>query len=56
MSFGLYLFGFVVMICGLVYGARLMHVPTHWIAVFVLIMAGLAVIKGVKTTRPKDSP
>jgi hypothetical protein len=55
MSFGLYLCGFVILISGLVYGARLMHVPTHWIVVIVLIMAGLGVIKGVRTTRPKDS-
>jgi hypothetical protein len=55
MSFGLYLFGFVVLLCGLVYGAALMHVPTHWIAVLVLIVAGLGIVKGVKTTRPKDS-
>ena len=55
MSFGLYLFGFVLLISGFVYGARLMHVPTHWIAVLVLIMGGLAIVKGVRATRPKDS-
>jgi hypothetical protein len=32
-----------------------MHVPTHWIVVFVLVLAGLGIVKGVKTTRPKDS-
>ena len=31
MSFGIYLTGFVVVIAGLIYGASLMHVPTHWI-------------------------
>lgn len=55
MSFGLYLFGFIMVISGFVYGARLMHVPSHWIVVIVLIMAGLGVVKGVKATRPKDS-
>jgi len=55
MSFGLYLFGLAVLICGFVYGARLMHVPAHWIAVLVLIMAGLGIVKAVKATRPKDS-
>lgn len=55
MSFGLYILGFLILIAGLVYGAHLMHMPTHWIAVLVLIMAGLAIIKGVKATRPKDS-
>lgn len=55
MSFGLYLLGFVLLIGGVVYGATLMHIPSHWIAVLVLIMAGLAIVKGVKATRPKDS-
>jgi hypothetical protein len=54
MSFGLYLGGFVILICGFVYGAHLMHVPTHWIVVLVLIMAGAGLIKAVKNTRPKD--
>ena len=54
MSFGLYLLGFVILISGFVYGAHLMHVPTHWIAVLVLILAGLGILKGVRATRPKD--
>ena len=55
MSFGLYLLGFILLIGGLVYGAVIMHVPSHWIVVIVLIMAGLGVVKGVRATRPKDS-
>jgi putative Mn2+ efflux pump MntP len=55
LSFGLYLLGFLFLTVGLVYGATLMHVPSHWIAVLVLIMVGLAIVKGVRTTRPKDS-
>lgn len=55
MSFGLYLLGFVVLMSGIIYGAWLMHVPSHWIAVLVLIMAGLGIVKAVKATRPKDS-
>jgi len=54
MSFGLYLLGFLILISGLVYGAHLMHVPTHWIAVLILFLAGLGIVKGVKATRPKD--
>ena len=54
MSFVLYLIGFVVLICGFVYGAHLMHVPSHWIVVMVLLLAGVALIKAVKNTRPKD--
>lgn len=54
MSFGLYLFGFVILIAGCVYGATLLHVPTHWIVVFVLVLAGLGIVKAVKATRTKD--
>jgi uncharacterized membrane protein len=53
-SFGLYLLGFLVLIGGLVYGATLMHMPSHWIVVLVLIMVGLAIVKAVTSTRPKD--
>ena len=40
MSFGIYLTGFVVVIAGLIYGASLMHVPTHWIVVGGLVLVG----------------
>jgi len=30
MSFGLYAIGFAILIGGLIYGAHLVHVPTHW--------------------------
>ena len=39
MSFGIYLAGFVVVVAGLIYGACLMHVPTHWIVVGGLVLA-----------------
>ncbi len=55
MSFALYLIGFVVLIAGFAYAATLMHMPSHWIVVIVLILAGLGIVKAVKTTRPKDS-
>ncbi|MGA8761533.1 MAG: hypothetical protein WB562_01475 [Candidatus Sulfotelmatobacter sp.] len=55
MSFGLYLAGFVVVIAGLIYGAFLMHVPTHWIVVGTLVLVGLGILTGVKATRQKDS-
>jgi hypothetical protein len=56
MSFGIYLAGYAVLIAGLIYGATLMHVPTHWIVVGALVMVGLGVLTGVKTTRQRDSP
>ena len=54
MSFGIYLAGFVVVICGLIYGAVLLHMPTHWIVVGALVLVGLALLKGVQATRGKD--
>jgi len=55
MSFGIYLAGFVVMLAGLIYGAALMHVPTHWIVMGGLVLVGVGILTGVKSTRQKDS-
>ena len=55
MSFAIYLAGLVVVIAGLIYGASLMHVPTHWIVVGGLVLVGLGILTGVKVTRQKDS-
>ncbi len=54
MSFGLYSFGFVIMVAGLMYGAHLMHVPAHWLAVGAIVLVGLGILTGVKATRQKD--
>jgi hypothetical protein len=54
MSFGLYLIGFVILIGGLIYGAVLLHVPSHWIVVMTIVLLGLAILKGVQSTRQKD--
>ena len=56
MSFGLYIIGYLIVIGGLTYGAVLMHVPSHWIVVGAIVMAGLGIVTGVKATRSKDSP
>jgi len=55
MSFGIYLTGFVIVIAGLIYGANLIHVPTHWIVVGGLVLVGIGILTGVKVTRQKDS-
>jgi hypothetical protein len=55
MSFGIYILGYLILIGGVTYGASLMHVPTHWIVVLVLLLAGIGIITGVKNTRQKDS-
>ena len=54
MSFGLYLVGFLVMIVGVGYGAHLMHIPTQWIAVAILVLVGLGILTGVSHTRQRD--
>ncbi len=54
MSFGLYLIGFVVLIIGLGMGAHMMHVPSQWIAVGVVVLIGLGILTGVTRTRTRD--
>lgn len=44
-SFGLYFVGFLILIAGLAYGAHLAGVPSHWIAVAVICLLGIAVLK-----------
>jgi hypothetical protein len=56
MSFALYSIGVAIAIGGLIYGAYLMHVPAHWIAVLAIILLGLGILTGVKVTRQKDPP
>lgn len=55
MSFGLYILGYLIVIGGLLYAAVLMHVPAHWIVVGGIVLTGLAIVTGVKATRPRDS-
>jgi hypothetical protein len=54
MSFGLYLLGFLIVIGGLMYGAVLMHMPAHWIAVGAVVLLGFGILTAVKTTRQRD--
>jgi preprotein translocase subunit SecG len=54
MSYRLYLLGYVIIICGLIYGAVLLHVPTPWIIVGSIVLLGIAIVMGVKATRQKD--
>jgi hypothetical protein len=55
MSFGIYAAGFAIMIGGLAYAAHLVHLPTQWIVVGVIILIGVGILSGVKATRQKDS-
>jgi hypothetical protein len=54
MSFGIYIAGFLILICGLIYGAVILHVAAHWIAVGAIVLLGIAILKGVQATRLKD--
>ena len=54
MSFLLYIVGFIVFIVGLAYGAVLLHIPSHWITVGVVVLAGLGILTGASITRQRD--
>jgi hypothetical protein len=54
MSFGIYAIGFTILIIGLIYGAHLVHMPTHWIVVGAIVLLGIGILSGVKATRQKD--
>ncbi|MGD0416273.1 MAG: hypothetical protein ABSA80_13025 [Terriglobales bacterium] len=54
MSFGIYAIGFAILIGGLIYGAHLMHMPAHWIAVGAIVLLGIGILSGVKATRQRD--
>jgi hypothetical protein len=55
MSFSLYASGFAIVIAGLIYGAYLIHIPAHWIAVGGIILLGVGILSAVKATRQKDT-
>ncbi|MEP7121120.1 MAG: hypothetical protein ABJE95_09430 [Byssovorax sp.] len=54
MSFGLYIFGFLLVVIGLIYGAVMLHVPAHWIVMGAIVLLGAGILTGVKATRQKD--
>ena len=54
MSFGLYAAGYAIVIIGLIWGAHLMHIPSHWIAVGAIVLVGCGILSAVKATRQKD--
>jgi len=54
MSFGLYVFGYIVVIIGAAYLLHLAHVPQHWITGIVVVLIGAGIVTGVTNTRTKD--
>jgi hypothetical protein len=55
-NFAVYVIGFIVVIIGLAYGAHLAGVPPAWIGVGVIILIGLAILRGVTKTQSKAPP
>lgn len=55
-SFGIYIFGFVILIVGLALGAHMLGLPTAWIGIGVIVLIGLAVLMGVSKTKRPDPP
>lgn len=54
MSFGIYIFGYLLVIVGLVYGAVILHAPAHWIVMGAIVLVGAGILTGVKATRQRD--
>ncbi len=54
MAFAIYITGFLIFISGMIYGALLLHLPEHWIAVGGVLLLGLGIFTGIKATRQKD--
>lgn len=53
-SLAIFIIGFVILIGGLAYGASMAGLSAQWIAVGVIVLAGLGVVMGVTKTRTKD--
>jgi hypothetical protein len=55
-AFALYVFGFIVLLGGLIYAAHLLHVPQAWIIVGALVVIGLGIMSAVSRTKQRDPP
>ena len=56
MSTALYFIGFLVLIAGLAWGATALGVPTLWVTIGAIVVAGLAIISiagNVQKTEPR---
>src|SRR5260370_40484358 len=53
LSFGIYTTGALILIAGLIYGAVLLHLPAHWIAVGAIVGAVIGILAGFKNTPRK---
>ena len=55
-SYGAYLIGFIILIIGLAFGAHLAGAPPAWIGVGVIVLIGIAIMRGVTKTQRKAPP
>jgi uncharacterized membrane protein len=55
-SFQTYLLGFIVVVVGLGVAAYLLHAPTVWIVVGVVVLLGAGIISATNRTKPRDPP
>lgn len=52
MNFGIYIFGFLLLLTGLAYGAHLMGLSATWIAIGGVVLLGGGIMAAVKSTDP----
>ena len=53
-NFALYLFGVLIVVGALVYGATLLGVDPTWIGIFALVIVGVGIMSGVAKTRRRE--
>jgi hypothetical protein len=56
MSFAIYMFGFLMFLGGVVWGALVAGVPHLYIGIGSLIILGIGIFSAVGRTRSKDAP
>lgn len=54
MSFALYMTGFVIFLCGVIWGAVVAGIPHLYIGIGALIFLGIGIFSAVSRTRSKD--
>lgn len=53
-NFAIYLIGTLLLAAGLAYGAFLLGLGPHWIAILALVIIGFGIMGAVKRTRLKE--
>jgi hypothetical protein len=53
-SFATYLIGFFILIIGLAVAGHLLNVPTIWLGVGVIVLAGIGILSATSRTKMRD--